>query len=77
MNITLTIAELVDLAELAGLVIDSVSDTDSELVITECPPEGVLDDDDPSPKHYRYIAYYAEYPDEGVLPLGEPLEQKP
>lgn len=26
--------------------------------------------------HYRYKAYYTEYPEEGVIPLGEPLNKR-
>lgn len=75
--LTLTVAEIKDLAEFAGLVLDkSVSYDDDELeteiVVMECPKEGVRDDDG-KPKHYAHIGYFAEYPEEGSYPLGAEL----
>lgn len=75
--LTLTVAEIKDLAEFAGLVLDkSVSydadELETEIVVMECPKEGVRDDDG-KPTHYAHIAYFAEYPEEGCCPLGAEL----
>ena len=75
--LTLTVAEIKDLAECAGLVLDkSVSYDDDELetgiVVMECPKAGVRDDDG-KPTHYAHIAYFDEYPEEGSYPLGAEL----
>lgn len=71
----LTVAEIKDLAECAGLVLDkSVSyeadELETEIVIMACPKEGVRDDDG-KPTHYAHIAYFGEYPEEGSYPLGD------
>jgi len=73
-TITLTVAEIKDLAESVGFVLkDGVSFTsvelETEIVITECPEEGVLDDDNQH-KHYAHIAYFEDCPEEGCYPLG-------
>ena len=76
--LTLTVAEIKDLAECAGLALrhDVTYDADeleTEIVVMECPKEGVLDDDN-KPTHYAHIAYFAEYMEEGSHPLGEELK---
>ena len=75
--LTLTVAEIKDLAECAGLVLHTrfLPDADSletEITIIDCPKDGVLDDDG-KPTHYAHIAYVTDYPDEGSFPLGEEL----
>lgn len=75
--LTLTVAEIKDLAECAGLVLDKsvsyeASELETEIVVMACPNEGVRDDDG-KPTHYAHIAYFAEYPDEGCYPLGDEL----
>lgn len=70
--LTLTIAQIKDLAEFAGLrVSDEITDEDREIeiTITPCPEKGV-EDDDGSIIHCKHIAYLEEYPEEGVCPLG-------
>lgn len=69
---TLTIFEICDLARFAGLVVDErgIEDMDTELTIEPCPVIGVHDEPDGT-LHYAHIAYLAEYPDEGVMPLGK------
>ncbi|BBN90571.1 MULTISPECIES: hypothetical protein [Rhodocyclales] len=76
--LTLTVAEIKDLAECAGLVLkeDCLPDEDeleTEITIIPCPESGVLDDDG-KPTHYAHIAYFAEYPDEGSYPLGNEIQ---
>ena len=76
--LTLTVAEIKDLAECAGLVFNQKfmpdgDDLDTEIVVMECPKEGVRDDDN-KPTHYAHIAYFAEYPEEGSYPLGPELK---
>jgi hypothetical protein len=75
--LTLTVAQILDLANFAGLPISSPSPLDDgegdvEIVIADCPPEG-LRDDEGNPTHYDWIAYFAEYPDEGATGLGAEL----
>ena len=76
--ITLTVAEIIDLAICAGigLATDVTYDSDeleTEIVVMECPKQGVLDDDDGKPTHYAHIAYFEEYLEEGSFPLGDEL----
>lgn len=69
--VTLTIDQIKDLAEMAGLqVAGEITDDDRETEITveTCSAKGV--DDDGTTRHYRHVAYYEEYIDEGVTPLG-------
>lgn len=75
--LTLTVAEIKDPAECAGLVLKEgclpdADELESEITIIKCPAEGVRDDDN-RPTHYAYIAYHTEYPDEGSYPLGKEL----
>lgn len=75
--ITLTVREINDLAEFAGLVLDgnrlgpSVDEMEAEISITTEPTE--CKDDDGKVERYAHVAYFSEYPDEGCMPLGEPL----
>ncbi len=76
--LTLTVAEIKDLAECAGLVLkeDCLPDADeleTEITIIPCPESGVLDDDG-RPTHFAHVAYFAEYPDEGSYPLGNEIQ---
>lgn len=73
--LTLTIEEIRDLAEFAGLqlVHREITDDDrgTEIVVTDCPERGVEDEEQPGlTLHCRHIAYLEEYPEEGVCPLG-------
>lgn len=74
--LTLTVAEIYDLACAAGFTIkrgDSfmpdADEMETEIVVIECPKEGVIDDDG-NPTHFAHIAYFAEYQEEGSYPLG-------
>lgn len=82
-QITLTIAEIFDLAKAAQLVpwkakltehLESDEDADTEYTIVER-EDGVaiLDDDDVTLRRYAHGAYITDYPDEGTFPLGEEL----
>lgn len=79
--LTLTVAEIKDLAECAGLVLNKdvsydADELETEIVVMECPKAGVLDDGKST--HYAHIAYFAEYPEEGSYPLGDEVsEPKP
>lgn len=71
--ITLTIEQIAELAEFAGLtVVWGVEiDPETELTITECPPEGLLEDEgDATGPRYQYLAHVSEHPDEGSIGLG-------
>ena len=75
--ISLSLAEIIDLARFTGLDIDdSGIDRDdlelTEITIAECPLDGLRGDSD-EVKRYRHIAYYSEYPDEGATGLGPEL----
>lgn len=73
--ITLTVAEILDLARCAGLVVEDVTDEDeleTEVSVMACPEDGVGDEDEPDAPHdhYRFVAYFSDYPEEGVYGLG-------
>lgn len=75
--ITLTVAEIIDLADAAGLVLNQkfMPDADqmeTEITAIDCPKEGVKDDDG-KPTHFAHIAYLTEHPEEGIYPLGPEL----
>lgn len=71
--IQLTIREIRDLAEFAGLVVmdideDSV-DLDTELTL--CSDVVLVDDGTSDERRYRWAAYLTDYPTEGMMGLGE------
>lgn len=79
----LTVREIKDLAEFSGLTLDKSStttdldDIDAEIAIADCPPAGLKPDDDEEGAvvtHYRKIAYFTEYPEEGAMGLGEEIK---
>lgn len=74
---TLTVAQIADLARFAGLDVDDSAVTDAgpenEITIADCPADGVIGDDG-TPTHYPLIAYFSEYPEEGMYGIGEPIE---
>lgn len=79
MNLTLTMEEIRDLAQFCGMVVqeptasEKEDERETEITISAWPNEGVWDDEQKCqvPPHKR-IAYFNEYPEEGVLPLGSP-----
>lgn len=72
-SITLTIREIIDLAEFAGLRLqgqaEDLDELEHEITVEQCPARGV--DDQGVAKHYKHIAYFDEYPEEGVFGLGQ------
>ncbi len=72
---TMTIEEIKDLALFAGLSISDgvgVEDMDAEITVEVC-SKGVMDDDGVA-KRYAHIAYYTDYPEEGVQGLGKEIK---
>jgi hypothetical protein len=63
-----------DLAEFAGFDIKCPDPTylKYDYEVMKCPKEGVINDDGEI-EHFGHIARSADYPEEGVLPLGEKL----
>jgi hypothetical protein len=79
-RITLTVQQIIELAEFAGLGVDPDSADDlmrgSEYVLLQ--GEGAwLEDDDGKRVEYEAIAWSADYPEEGGIGLGAALEPKP
>lgn len=69
---TLNVLEIKSLAEFAGLIVKDQLDGDeaeTKITISECPDKGVKDEESGKIIHSKHIAYFAEYPEEGVLPL--------
>lgn len=78
-ELTLTVAEIYDLACAAGFTINhgkmfmpDADEMETEITIIDCPAGGVLDDDGKA-THYEHVAYLTEYPEEGTFPLGAEL----
>lgn len=71
--LTLTVKEIADLAEAAGLDVGPVPTDEAftEYTITDCPKEGL--DEDGIRTQYRKIAFITEYPEEGSFGLGYPI----
>lgn len=74
--ITLTVREIKDLAEFAGLVLNSTfppdaDELETEISITVEPME--CTDDSGKAERFAHVAHFSEYPEEGCMPLGEPL----
>lgn len=74
----LTIAEIRDLAQFAGLVLtdeckSDTSEDESEIAVEECPEGGLIDTDAARVCRYAHVAYFANYPDEGSHGLGPEL----
>lgn len=77
-RLTLTVNEIADLARFAGLVLDETrlpdrDEGDVEIAIDQCPESGLFDEECDTPKHYRFIAWLDEYPEEGSWGLGEEI----
>ena len=70
----LTAKEIRDLATFCGFTVDTCGiDLDTEITIRPCPSSGIRDTTYGSRRHYKNIAYFTEYSDEGVLGLGDEL----
>ena len=76
-TLTLTMEEIRHLALFCGMVIqepttkEKEDERETEIVIAPWPKMGVKGDDGMLTPH-KHIAYYAEYPEEGCVPLGSP-----
>ncbi len=76
----LTVQEIRHLAQFCGMVIqeptaaEAEDERETEIIIAPWPEKGVRDDDGSLPPH-NHIAYLAEYPEEGCVPLGSPNDQ--
>lgn len=80
MIIDLTLQEIIDLAEFSGLTLDKSllpdpEDLDQVICITRCHKDGLADDDGQI-QHFNYVMYFEDCPEEGVIPLGMPIEKK-
>lgn len=76
-SITLTGKDIKDVAEFAGLSItphDYADEYETEITIQRCPKSGIKNDDDGGVEFFEYVAYLSEYPEEGCVPLGDPVE---
>lgn len=80
--LTMTVAEIRDLARFAGLMIDDTTvptddDLETEITVTACPAEGVKNEGEPSDpdsvSRYKHVAYFTEYPEEGCMGLGDEI----
>ncbi len=75
--ITLTAQEIRHLAQFCGMVLqeptasEAEDERETEIIVAPWPAKGVKGDDGMLPPH-NHIAYLAEYPEEGCVPLGSP-----
>lgn len=81
-HLTLTMEEIRDLAQFCGMVVqdptasEKEEERETEITIAAWPKKGVWGDDQKCQvPHHKHIAYFDEYPEEGVLPLGSPNEK--
>ena len=65
-TVILTKKEIKDLS----LLVTEDDEDDTEVIVKKCPDEGILDESG-EVFHGKYIAYLADYIDEGVIILGE------
>lgn len=78
-HLTLMIEEIRDLAQFCGMVVkeptaqEKEDERETEITIAKWHQKGVWDEEQKCqvPPH-KHIAYFDEYPEEGVLPLGSP-----
>jgi len=75
-SITLTGAQIRDLADMAGLAPVDLPPESIELEtrMTITGPDEIHDEDG-NPTRYPLVAYITEYPEEGYIPLGDPLPE--
>ncbi len=80
--LTLTVAEIRDLAAFAGLKIDTTvpaadDERETQITVAPCPAVGIRNEGEPSApdavSHYRHVAYCTEYPEEGCMGLGDEI----
>ena len=76
MSMTLTVAEIMELAGFAGLTLHNRlnptgDDLESEITIVDAPKEGVTDETTGERVAARHLAFFTDYPEEGSIALGE------
>ena len=82
-KLTLTANEIADLARFAGLVLDEkrcvgpAEEGETEITVGPCPEDGLYEEKDGPRKHYRLIAWFDEYPEEGSEGLGPEISPQP
>ncbi len=75
--ITLTAQEIRHLAQFCGMILqeptaaEAEDERETEIIVAPWPEKGVKGDDGMLSPH-NHIAYLAEYPEEGCVPLGSP-----
>lgn len=79
MSITLSGREIRDLANAVGMEISDkyvVEDDilETNMVIMECPKEGISYEDEEGRHHFSHVAYIEEYREEGTFPLGDEIK---
>ena len=52
----------------------SEDDMQDVVCITKCHPDG-LENDEGKVEHYHYVMYFDICPEEGVIPLGDPINK--
>jgi hypothetical protein len=83
MSLTLTVRQIADLAEFAGLMVQQpeAEDCETEITVRECPPEGITNDGEPNDpntvSHYAHIAWCTDYPEDGCVGLGPEIDSPP
>lgn len=72
-EVILSVKQIIELAEFAGLHIDKdkldEGEMETPIAIMKC-PEDMRWEDEPNTV-YEYAAFYNEYPQEGIVPLGD------
>lgn len=79
MIVDLTVREIIDLAEYAGITIDKAKlpdehEMETVVCLTHCHPGGLKNDEGVT-EHFNLVMYFEDCPEEGVIPLGEPIEK--
>ncbi len=80
MIIDLTVREILDLAKFSGIVVDETKlpneeEMETVVCITSCHKDGLANDDGVI-EHFNLVMYFEECPEEGVIPLGDPITAK-
>lgn len=73
----LTAKEIKNLAEFAGLNVNyggmTPEEAETEFTIQDCPKDGVSCDGGKPQKYSGSVAWISDYPEEGCMPLGDPI----
>lgn len=77
--VTLTIREIEALAAFAGLrtTSEGLEESDKDACISVSDIHTKVADDNGNIHEHEHIAYFADYPEEGCVPLGPPLPPNP